>query len=181
MMTMLAKTVQLSDIKHLSGFVHMFSLSSFDNLPLKSRRVMFCETGLVRSRYIWQVTGRRNAWTLRCVCLFVYSTDLYYTTDRILCSPFSCPSQLLLCPTTGRLPEDSFCPLAMAGVCINTDWRKLLLKNIQQARQACRVQFPIYLSIKSPVFVSIRFQDLMDDSPLTVSDPKTELIARQCD
>ena len=43
---------------------------------------------------------------------------------------------------------DSFYPLAIAGVRRNTEWRKRLLKNIQQARQAGRVQSPIYPNMK---------------------------------
>ena len=36
----------------------------------------------------------------------------------------------------------------MTGVQANTELRKQLLKNFQQARQAGRVQFPIYTNIK---------------------------------
>ena len=52
----------------------------------------------------------------------------------------------MLCPATGSLVrQDSFC-LAIAGT--NTERRKRLLKNIEQARQVNWVQFPIYPNIK---------------------------------
>ena len=47
--------------------------------------------------------------------------------------------------------RDSFCPLANAGMRANTEWRKQLLKKIQQLRQAGRFRFPIYPYIRSVV------------------------------
>ena len=50
----------------------------------------------------------------------------------------------------------------------NTEWRKQLLKNIQQARQAGRVQLPIYPNIKICGFLSILLLDLINRSILVV-------------
>ena len=82
------------------------------------------------------------------------STDLYYTLDRILCLPFSlpfsCPRQSLWCPRGHRKAnnarQDNFCPLATAGVHAYTEWRKRMLKNIQQARQDDQLGPLSYLS-----------------------------------
>ena len=69
--------------------------------------------------------------------------------DRILCSPFSRPATVNVTTHDRKAnARDKFCPRAVAGVRTYTERRKQLFKNIQQARQTCRVQFPIYPNIK---------------------------------
>ena len=54
------------------------------------------------------------------------TTDLYYTKERIRCSRLSCPATVNFMPgdRKAKNARDGFCPLAIAGVHTNTEWRK---------------------------------------------------------
>ena len=39
------------------------------------------------------------------------STDLYYTIDGILCSPFSCPATVIAMPRTRKASWEQFLPM----------------------------------------------------------------------
>ena len=115
-------------------------------LNLKSDPIIFKDTR--QAAYEAQRLSK-NSLTLSTICPRRRVNFLvYYKLDRVLCSPFSCPSQSLLCPTTGRLLLKETVSAWLAGARTNTEWRKQLLKNIQQYWQAGRVQFPIYSNIK---------------------------------
>ena len=64
---------------------------------------------------------------------------------------------------------DSFCPLAIAGVRTNTEWRKQLLKNIQQPRQAGRVSFLSILIYKSMVRTIAADTNVFQETPDTIT------------
>ena len=83
---------------------------------------------------------------------FACLTGLYYPINRILCSSFSCPARVIVIPRHRKAnARENLCLLAIADVRTDTEWRKQLLKNIQEVMQEDgpgRVQLPIYPNIK---------------------------------
>ena len=134
------RAIQLGLGKGLIGIVGSMSQFRWNHRSRVTRADMYSHTIVC---FPYQIYSGQ----LRVIRILIFRGAVSHRA-RILCLPLACPATINVMSRHRKAnARDSFCTLDIAGVRSNTVCRKQLLKNILQARQAARVQFPIYPNI----------------------------------